>query len=72
MNNILPRRFLQSILCCNNITLPINNTHYITGRQIYNFSNNLSSLMCVENTLSNFTCNINNICSNMFRTFGKR
>lgn len=72
MNNMLSRKLLKNILCCNNMKFPINKTHYITGNEIYNFSNNFYSLMCIENTLSNFTCNINNICNGIFRSFRKR
>ena len=59
MNNILPRRLLKDILCCNNIKFPIANNHYITGKNIYNFSN----LVCIEKTLNNITCGISNFCN---------
>ncbi len=53
--NINPRKFLNNFLCASNVKLPLSNSHYITGKDIYLFSN----LACVENTLSNFTNNIN-------------
>ena len=45
------KNFLKSFLCATNVKLPLNNSHYITGKDIYLFSN----LACVENTLSSFT-----------------
>ena len=49
------KNFLKSFLCATNVKLPLNNSHYITGKDIYLFSN----LACVENTLSSFTNNVN-------------
>ena len=51
---INPKKFLKSFLCASNVKLPLSNSHYITGKNIYLFSN----LACVENTLSSFTNNI--------------
>ena len=49
-----PKKFLNSFLCSSNVKLPLSNSHYITGKNIYLFSN----LASVENTLSCFTNNI--------------
>ena len=49
------KNFLKAFLCSTNVKLPLNHSHYITGKDIYLFSN----LACVENTLSSFTNNIN-------------
>ena len=54
-------KLINSLLCCNNFKFPMNNNHYVTGKDIYLFS----SLACIENTLTNFTCNINNACNNL-------
>lgn len=54
-------KIINSLLCCNNFKFPMNNSHYVTGKDIYLFS----SLACIENTLTNLTCNINNICNNV-------
>lgn len=51
-------KIINSLLC-NNIKLPMYNNHYITGKGILFFSN----IACVENTLSNLTCNLKNICA---------
>ena len=48
------KKFLNSFLCSSNVKLPLSNSHYITGKNIYLFSN----LASVENTLSCFTNNI--------------
>lgn len=57
---ICPQTMKNYLLNCSNIKLPINNTHYVTGKDIYNFSN----LVCIENTLSNFTNCLKCFCSN--------
>lgn len=61
-----PNKIVNSLLCCNNIKFPMYKNHYVTGKNIWLFSN----LACIENTLSNFTCslksNINN-CKQCFR-----
>lgn len=54
-------KLIDSLLCYNNFKLPITKSHYITGKEIHLFSN----FLCVENTLTNLTCNIQNICSNI-------
>ena len=51
---INPKKFLNYFLCSSNVKLPLSNSHYITGKNIYLFSN----LASVENTLSCFTNNI--------------
>ena len=51
---INPKKILNSFLCSSNVKLPLSNSHYITGKYIYFFSN----LACVENTLSSFTNNM--------------
>lgn len=50
---INPQSIKKYLLNCSNLKLPISNSHYITGKNIYAFSN----LICIENTLSNFTNN---------------
>lgn len=52
---INPKTFLNTFLCASNVKLPINNSHYITGKEISIFSN----LATVESTLSSFTNNVN-------------
>lgn len=59
--NINKNKLINSLFCCNDLKLPINKSHYITGKEIYFFSN----LTCIENTLTNLTCNIKNICNNV-------
>lgn len=62
-----PQKFANYILCQSNIKLPINKCHYVTGKDLSFFSN----LICVENELSNLTCNlkgyINKCKNNYFR-----
>lgn len=48
---INPQTMKKYLLNCNNLKLPTSNGHYITGKDIYTFSN----LVCIENTLSRFT-----------------
>ncbi len=55
-----PQLLKKYLLCCNNIKLPITNTHYITGKDIYVFSN----FACIENTLTCFTNNFKCLCKN--------
>jgi len=62
-----PKTFLKSFLCASNVKLPINNSHYVTGKDIYLFSN----LASVENTLSCFTNNIHCYLNN-FKSKYKR
>ena len=57
---IKPSSFINPLLFCNNICLPMYKGHYTTTKNIVLFTN----LACVENSLTNFTCNIKNICSN--------
>lgn len=59
--NLCPERIAKYLLCCSNIRLPINKSHYVTGKDLSLFSN----LMCIENTLSSFTCG----CKNKFNKF---
>ncbi len=56
---ICPRKIAKCLLCSSNICLPINKSHYVTGKDISCFSN----LMCVESTLSSLTCNLKNMCN---------
>lgn len=65
--NLNKNKLLDSFLCSNNFKLPINNTHYITGKEI----RLLSDFVCVENTLTNLTCNIKNMCSNVKGNFNR-
>ncbi|MDD2376189.1 MAG: hypothetical protein PHD15_02985 [Clostridia bacterium] len=41
----------------------LGNCHYVTGKNISIFSN----LLCIENTLTNLTCNCKNTLNNKFR-----
>lgn len=59
--NINKNKLINSLLCCNNFKLPINKSHYITGKELHFFSN----FICIESTLTNLTCNIKNICTNV-------
>jgi len=62
---INPQCMKKYLLNCSCLKLPLSNDHYITGKDIYTFSN----LVCVENTLSNFTNNIKCICKNVKGNF---
>lgn len=61
MNNNMSHNVLKGFLCACNPKLPLSNNHYITGKNIWLFSN----IACVENTLSCFTgnmcCKLNNL-----------
>lgn len=59
--HINKNKLINSLLCQNDLKLPISKTHYITGKEIYFFTN----FVCIENTLTNLTCNIKNICKNV-------
>ncbi|MEG2235272.1 MAG: hypothetical protein RR144_02390 [Clostridia bacterium] len=56
---VKPSNLLHSIPCKFNF----GNCHYVTGKNISVFSN----LLCVENSLTNLTCNCKNIFLNKFR-----
>lgn len=58
---INPQTMKKYLLNCSGLKLPISNDHYITGKDIYTFSN----LVCIENTLSNFTNNCKCIIKNI-------
>lgn len=51
---ICPQRIANYLLCNSNIKLPINQSHYATGKELSIFS----KLMCIENELANLTCNL--------------
>lgn len=55
-----PSSFVNPLLLWNDICLPMYKGHYTTTPNIVLFA----SLACVENSLTNFTCNLKNICSN--------
>ncbi|MEG0873487.1 MAG: hypothetical protein RSE00_00010 [Clostridia bacterium] len=57
---INPKCFLNSFFCCSNMKIPMYKGHYMTGSDISFFS----KLMCVENTLTNISCNAKQLCSN--------
>lgn len=59
--NINKNKIINSLLCCSNFKFPINNSHYLTGKDIYLFS----SLACIENTLTDLTCNLKNKCNDI-------
>ncbi len=56
--NFCPQKLLNCLLCSSNIKLPINKNHYVTGQDISLFS----KLVCIEQELSNITCNIQGYC----------
>ena len=62
---ICPKKLANYLLCTSNICLPINKNHYVTGRDLSYFS----SLACIEQTLSNLTCNIKGICSSFNKNY---
>lgn len=64
-NFIIKRQMLNKFLCCLPYRLPINNSHYVTGKEL----SILSKLVCVENELSNLTCCCNNLCKNIHQSF---
>ncbi len=57
---ICPQKLANHLLCCSNVKLPINKNHYITGKDISIFS----KLICIENQLSDFTCNLKGYFNN--------
>lgn len=63
--NFNTSKIVNSLLCCNNFKFPMTNSHYVTGKDIWLFSN----LACVENTLTGFTCNLKNVCNNCKNCF---
>ena len=64
-NFINKRRLLNNFLCCLPYKFPINNSHYITGKELSFFSN----IMCIESELSKLTCCCNNMCKNIKMNF---
>lgn len=60
-NNFIPKQMLNKFLCCYPGKLHINNSHYVTGKDLIFFS----KLMCVENELTNITGCCNNLCCNI-------
>ena len=58
---LIPKQMLNKFLCCYPCKIPINKSHYVTGKDMLFFS----KLMCVENELSNLTCYCNNLCNNI-------
>ena len=61
INTYLQNKMLNGILCGFPCKLPINNSHYVTGKNMLFFS----KLMCIENNLTNLTCQCNNLCNNI-------
>ena len=55
------KNYLMKSLLCSPVKFPMYNSHYLCGKDIYTFSN----LMCVENSLTNITCNLKNICGSI-------
>ena len=62
-----PSSFVNPLLCCNNICLPMYKGHYTTTKNIVIFAN----LACVENSLTGITCNLKNLCSNCQNYLGR-
>lgn len=61
-----PNKIVNALLCCNNFKFPMYKNHYVTGKNIWLFSN----LACIENTLSDLTCNLKcnlNNCKQCFK-----
>lgn len=56
-----PSQLVNYFLCCGNPVLPMYKGHYITGKDISLFT----KLMCVENTLTTFTCNCKGVANNI-------
>lgn len=54
-------QLLNKFLCCYPRRFPINNSHYITGKNMLFFS----KLICIENELTNLTYSCNNLCNNI-------
>ena len=64
MKNNLTHNILKGFLCNCNPKLPLSNNHYITGKNIWLFSN----MVQIENTL---TCFTSNICCKFHNVIGK-
>lgn len=64
-NNFISKQMLNKFLCCYPGKLHINNSHYVTGKDLIFFS----KLMCVENELTNITGCCNNLCCNIKSLF---
>lgn len=60
-NFFIPKQILNKFLCCYPYKLHINNSHYVTGKNLSFFS----KLVCVENELNNISCCCNNLCKNI-------
>ena len=56
-------KIINSLLCGNNMKFPIYNSHYMTGKDIWFFSN----IVCIENTLTNFTNSLKSGCNNLIK-----
>ena len=58
-------KMINNLLCCFPYKIPINNSHYITGKNMMLFS----KLMSIENELTNLTCYSNNLCNYLKNNF---
>lgn len=56
---ICPKKLANYLLYNSNIKFPINQSHYVTGKELSLFS----KLMCIENELTNLTCNLKGFCT---------
>ena len=65
ISNCMCNRILNNVLCNFPCKIPINKSHYVTGKNLFIFS----KLMCVENVLSNIGCCCNNLCNSIFGSF---
>lgn len=63
--NNMCNSLLNNVLCNYPCKIPINKSHYVTGKNLLIFS----KLMCVENELSNIGCFCNNLCKSIFCNF---
>ena len=66
--NFNKNKIVNALLCGNNLKFPMSNTHYITGKGIFVFSN----MACVENTLTCITNNLKCTCGNIRKNVANR
>lgn len=64
-NYLIPKHMLNKFLCCYPYKLHINNSHYVTGKNLCFFS----KLVCIENELNNISCYCNNLCKHIKYNF---
>lgn len=57
--------FLNYFLCNCPCKFPMGNSHYMCGKDILLFKN----ILCVENNLTNLTCNCKQMCNGLKNNF---